>query len=539
MTYDIHEIFAKTGEITRLGSVDDVVKGLSHLLKRTVNSRWVAVYLLDDEHQNFLPARISGVPRSQIPLFREMALNPGEVPLLKKLIRKKQHLIITGNRKFDFLSSELKKLLRSLTLLVLPMIVRNQVIGAVIVARSASYPPFSDGEISVIRETVAHSALAISHIRLLDESLDMSVEMGRRVDVILMLDEINKAISSSLSPAIIIETSMEHIERLIRCELVMVLEERNGELAILAVRSRDIASPPSLQQGNSIRRHSLAHTAMKKRESIYLPSLSEVQHPSPFDRLLTEAGIQSALAIPLVSKETVKWVLLLGDTSAGQFVNEDAFTIEKIAGQMAVALDNARHYQEMRDLFISTITSLANAIDAKSPWTKGHSERVMEISTTIARELGLPDDQIERVRLGGLLHDIGKIGIIEALLEKPALLSEDEFPPMRLHPEKGVAILSPIEQLQGILPAILYHHEKIDGTGYPNGLKGAEIPLEARIIAVADAFDAMVSARPYKGALKPEHAIRELEREAGTHFDARVVACFCDHLRKKMEQDTG
>jgi HD-GYP domain-containing protein (c-di-GMP phosphodiesterase class II) len=534
MTYNFHKIIEKRELITRLGSVDEVVKGLSHLLKRTVKSRWAAIYLLDSEHRNFLPARISGIPRNQLHLFRNMALNPGDIPFLGNMISKKQHLIITGGKRLDFLTPELSKLLQHLTLLVLPMVVRNQVIGAVVVSRSSSYPPFNDKEIAVIRETVAHSALAISHIRLFDESLDMAVEMGRRVDVILTLDEINKAISSSLSPTIIIETAMEHIERIIQCELVVVLEEQNGELGVLAARSRDITIPPSIHQGSILSGPSLAHEVLDTWKSSYLPSLSAIPGLGAVDSSLASAGIQSAMAIPLVSKEAIRGVLLLGDTSIGQFVKEDAFTIEKIAGQLAVALDNARHFQEMRSLFINTVASLANAIDAKSPWTKGHSERVMEISATIARELGLTDELIEKVRLCGLLHDIGKIGIIEALLEKPEQLSEDEFPPMRLHPEKGVAILAPIEQLHDMLPGILYHHERMDGTGYPEGLQGSLIPLEARIIAVADSFDAMVSDRPYKAALTPHQAIRELEREAGTHFDARVVACFCDHLRRKL-----
>lgn len=535
MTYDIHKIFEQTGHISRLGSVDEVAESLSHLLKKTVKSRWAAVYLLDSEKLNFLPVRIKGVSRSHLPMFHEQPLKPEEIPVIRKLMQKKKPLVITGSTKFSFLSLEIRKLLQHLTLLLLPMIVRNQVIGAVIVARSSSYPPFSDKEIAVIRETVGHSALAVSHIRLLDESLDMAVEMGRRVDVILTLDEINKAISSSLSPATIIETAMEHIERIMQCELVVILEEHNGELVVLASRGVDITLPDAFNPGSLLHGECLAYRAFSSSQTCYMQSMDDNKQPTPGDKALAEAGIQSAMAIPLVSREATRGVLLLGDKSPGQFSGEDTFTIEKIAGQMAVALENARHYQQMRSLFISTVSSLANAIDAKSPWTKGHSERVMEISTTIARELGLSDEQVERVRLCGLLHDIGKIGIIEDLLDKPALLSEDEFPPMRLHPEKGVAILEPIEQLHDILPGILYHHERIDGTGYPKGLMGDAIPLEAKIIAVADSFDAMISERPYKAALQPQQALKELEKEAGTQFDARVVACFCDHLKRKLD----
>jgi len=144
--------------------------------------------------------------------------------------------------------------------------------------------------------------------------------------------------------------------------------------------------------------------------------------------------------------------------------------------------------------------------------------------------MGLNEKIVENVRLGGLLHDIGKIGIIEALLEKPVVLDEDEFPPMRLHPEKGVAILAPIEQLRDVLPGVLHHHERFDGSGYPAGLRGEDIPLAARIISVADSFDAMVSQRPYKKGLTMKEAVCELKRWAGTQFDPAIVECFCRYL---------
>jgi putative nucleotidyltransferase with HDIG domain len=197
-----------------------------------------------------------------------------------------------------------------------------------------------------------------------------------------------------------------------------------------------------------------------------------------------------------------------------------------------VALENARLYEDLKNLFFSTVASLANAIDAKSTWTKGHSERVMHTSGRIAQELGLPPDMVERIKIGGLLHDIGKIGIIENLLEKPDSLSDMESPSMRLHPVKGVAILAPIEQLRDILPAILHHHERYDGKGYPDGLKGEDIPLPARIVTVADAFDAMVAVRPYKQGRPVQEALQELQACAGTQFDPRVVDAFVTYVRR-------
>jgi HD-GYP domain-containing protein (c-di-GMP phosphodiesterase class II) len=534
MAEPIEKILSRSGRLAEMTDVDEVLKDLSRLLKKLVKSSWSAVYLLDPEQRDFAPARSCGLPSRYQNLFREMPLVTGKLPLLKNMMHKKQHLQIPDAGESDLLTPRFRKLLRRLTLLALPMVVRNQVLGAVFIARSRDYPPFTSEEIDIVRGMVSQAALVVSHIRLIDESLDMAVEMAKRIDIILTLDEINKAISSSLSHGKIIETAIQSIKRIIQCEVVTVFGEEKGKLVVTAAHISGIPEPEMLRSGADLTGNCLACLALKKGVSRYLPYLSKTTRLHPFDSALADAGIESLIAIPLVSRDTTKGVLLLGSIHGGRFVREDAFAIEKIASQMAVALENARLYEDMRGLFISTVTSLANAIDAKSPWTKGHSERVMGISAGIAMEMGLDEAVTERVRLGGLLHDIGKIGIIETLLEKPTRLSEDEFPPMRLHPEKGVAILAPIDQLQKVLPGILYHHERYDGMGYPKGLKGESIPLEARIITVADAFDAMVSERPYKKGSTLDQALAELRKKSGSQFDPGIVEHFCRYIAENM-----
>ena len=522
--------------LTSLADVDEVLKGLSRILRKTVKSLWTVVYLLDIEQRDFAPARSCGLPARYLPLFREMPLVPGKLPLLKTIIRKKQHLLIPDAGSSELLTPKLRSILCGLSLLAVPMVVRNHVMGVVFVVRSGDHPPFSPEEIAVIKDMVSHAALVVSHIRLFDDSLEMALDMARRIDVIVTLDEINKTISSSLSPDRIIETAMEQIERIVQCEFMAIIVEDKGELVVKTANANGMTVPVSFSPGATLRGNCLACSAFRKGESCYVPHLSAAKRLGPLDRSLVKAGLESLLAIPLVTKDITKGVLMLADTKTGQFVREEAFAIEMITAQMAVALENARLYEDMRSLFINTVASLANAIDAKSPWTKGHSERVMHVSASIAKEMGLDEAMIERVRLGGLLHDIGKIGVIEALLEKPEALSEDEFPPLRLHPEKGVAILAPIEQLQDVLPGILHHHERYDGTGYPTGLKGEAIPLEARIITVADSFDAMVADRPYKKGFSPAEALTELHRYAGSQFDPHVVENFTRYFERIMKK---
>ena len=530
------KVIEDSRRLSTLRDVDEVLQGLSRLLKKTVRSGWAVVYLLDRERRDFAPARSCGMPPRYLPLFRDMPLVPEKIPLLRTILQKKHHLQIPNPESSRLLNPIFRRLLKSLALLAVPMVVHNQVTGAVFVARRRSVAlTFTPDEIAVIKDMVSHAALVVSHIELFDQSLEMALDMAKRIDVILTLDEINKAISSSLSQERIIDTAIEQIERIMQCELVSVLEGDGGQLVVLATRS-DVTPEelPALKRGAVIGKGNVAGQAFTHGESRYIPHLGVLKRLSALEKALRDVGIESLMAIPLISKEQPKGVLLLGDTARGQFVREDAFTIEKIAAQMAVALENARLYEEMRSLFINTVASLANAIDAKSPWTKGHSERVMNVATAIAREMGLPGTEVERIRLAGLLHDIGKIGIIEALLEKPEELSEDEFPPLRLHPEKGVAILAPIRQLQDVLPGVLHHHERFDGSGYPHGLKGESIPLAARVVAVADSFDAMVSDRPYKKGLSVREAIKELQRCVGSQFDRAVVEAFTAYLQRAM-----
>jgi putative nucleotidyltransferase with HDIG domain len=533
------DMLAASARLHRLADVDSVLRGMARLLKRTVKSRWIAVYLLDREQRDLAPVLAFGLPARYMTSLAGLTLQPQRLPLIKALRRGRRPIMLNSSGNRELLPPELHGVLKGITVLAVPMIVRNALLGVVLIARGNASPPFSAGETAVVRDHVTNAALVVSHIRLFDESLDLSLEMAQRIDVILSLDEINKAISSSLSPTKIIDTAVANIERIVRSEFVAVLVEEQGELMVMASRGEGIAVPPQWRQGKSVNAPCLAAASYRSGLSRYVPDLTELKRTPRLDRPLATAGIATLLATPLVSKGKPHGVLLLGGTGTGRFVREDAFTIEKVAAQLAVALDNARHYEELHALFIGTITSLANAIDAKSPWTKGHSERVMRLAAAIAEEMGLDEDTVERVRLGGLLHDIGKIGVIEALLEKPAQLDDDEFPPLRLHPEKGVGILAPIGQLRGVLPGILYHHERYDGAGYPAGLKGEEIPLEARIITVADAFDAMISERPYKRGHAPEAAMAELRRCVGSQFDPRVVACFTAYMERRGKRQEG
>jgi HD-GYP domain-containing protein (c-di-GMP phosphodiesterase class II) len=180
--------------------------------------------------------------------------------------------------------------------------------------------------------------------------------------------------------------------------------------------------------------------------------------------------------------------------------------------------------EENRTLFLSSIQMLAGAVDEKDPYTRGHSDRVTRYSVLIATEMGLKEEDIEKIRVSAQLHDVGKIGIEDRILKKPGALTPEEFEIMKTHTTKGAAILRPVEALRDMLPGIELHHESLDGRGYPYGLKSDQIPLMPRIIMVADTFDAMTTNRPYQAAMDPEYVIRIINSLAATKFDPTVVA---------------
>jgi len=261
-------------------------------------------------------------------------------------------------------------------------------------------------------------------------------------------------------------------------------------------------------------------------------------HLSPFippDRL-EDTGVKSVLLVPISSRDHLLGIMgLFYDKERDELDGEDLNLVSAIAGQAAVAMDNASLYEDLEMSYFSTVKALARAIEVKDPYTYGHSERVTEYAMVIGKKLDLSEWDLRNLKYAAALHDIGKLGIAGHILNKPGALSEDEFVHIKTHPQMGDSIMEPVSFLKEPRAIILHHHERWDGKGYPEGLKGKKIPLGARILAVADSFEAMMSDRPYRKALDLQDAIKEIEDNAGTQFDPLVVTAFIDAL----DEDAG
>jgi len=209
--------------------------------------------------------------------------------------------------------------------------------------------------------------------------------------------------------------------------------------------------------------------------------------------------------------------------SGGRFDAHQLKLLYIFASQVAVSVENIRLHENLKEKLLNAVSTLAMALEAKDAYTRGHSQRVSHYSVQIARELGLHEREIEAIRLAGLLHDIGKIGIRDEILHKAGRLTEEEWKQIRKHPEVSVSILSRIPDLKGILKIIRHHHEHYNGKGYPSGLAGEQIPLGARILSVTDMLDALISDRPYREKITFMEAVEEIRKVSGTQLDPRIV----------------
>ncbi len=240
----------------------------------------------------------------------------------------------------------------------------------------------------------------------------------------------------------------------------------------------------------------------------------------------------NVLLIPLFSKGELLGLIECIHNDERVFDEEDIHFAQAIAIQMTMSLENYKLFVKLQNQFIQVVEAMADAIGKKDTYTGGHTKRVRHFAEAIGKEMDLAFEDMNNLKLAAVLHDIGKIGIEDAILKKTAPLTEEEFKVMKEHPRLGFEILKHIESLKDVIDGMRYHHERPDGKGYPFGLKGDEIPLIAMIISVADTFDAMISTRPYRKGLPPMVAWQEILDHRDTQFEGKVVDAFDRYFKK-------
>jgi HD-GYP domain-containing protein (c-di-GMP phosphodiesterase class II) len=355
-----------------------------------------------------------------------------------------------------------------------------------------------------------------------DTIASMGQQLGESYEEINLLYTIIHSMSQVQTPRRFVSIACEELlETLPYAWIGALLGDDAKRLKRLAGHSFIVGEPPS----GSDRVRAAMHHAME-RISADAPRVLEPGFRQEHAEYV-DLG-RTALIHPVSSDGEVIGVLVAGEKTSEDLAasSVDIKLLGATACHLAIFIENAALYEDLNAMFIGTLESLTAAIDAKDRYTCGHSQRVAHLTACLAKAVGLDDERVSRMRMAGLIHDVGKIGIREAVLMKPGRLTRDEFEEIKKHPEIGHRILRDIPQLEDLLPGVLHHHERWDGKGYPYGLAGRDIPSIARFIALADSFDAMSSDRLYRRRLTRQEVLEEIERCAGTQFDPDLVPVF-------------
>lgn len=263
--------------------------------------------------------------------------------------------------------------------------------------------------------------------------------------------------------------------------------------------------------------------------------LSSKENLPPFLKSLAKQEMRSFLVMPVFVKNQLTAITILAHKFPPKFSQEDLAQTRQLANRLALALSNANLINELNQLNWGTLTALARTVDAKSHWTSGHSERVSKMAISIGNILGLSSEELDDLRKAALLHDIGKISTPKNILDKQGKLTQQEYDQIKKHPWQGARILEPITQYSQMIPIVLQHHERFDGNGYPNGAFGNEIVFGARVLSIADTFDAMTSDRPYRKGMDVGRVVREIKEQSDRQFDPDIVKAFLEAISEKWK----
>ncbi len=355
----------------------------------------------------------------------------------------------------------------------------------------------------------------------------------QRAERLRLMLEISRTITSSLKIDQVLQVLAARVAETVDATFcrVALLDESGEYLRMVAAHPvRQLEAEPYIGMSIAVADLTEFEKALESRTAVIIGGRrqEDIEKLPPHEReFMSDA--KSLMLYPLVVGEKAVGVVCIGEQRGwdrSPLSAEKAALCQTIVNQGAVAVGHALSHQALEEAFVGTIRSLAEAIDAKDPSTRGHSDWVSKYALMIGRQMGMQNHHLDELKYAGYLHDVGKIGIPDDILGKTSQLSTEEWKLMKKHPIVSARILDPVPISATIKGAIRHHHERYDGKGYPYGLAGESIPLEARILSVADSFEAMTADRPYRKALSDEQAVAEMLRCSGTQFDPAIVQAF-------------
>jgi HD-GYP domain-containing protein (c-di-GMP phosphodiesterase class II) len=516
----LYRILARANQIASNTELDDLLEQMLDLITNVCGTDSGTLYLLDQETEELVFQVVLGDEESQKLVGQRISINKG---ISGTTVREARPIIVEDLQNDprwigSTLGSNQKFLRNSISV---PLLLRGKAIGAVQVFNYSQTP------LELVQLLGSRMASEIEKAVL----LQASKQRGQRLEALV---GIIKEMSSTLDRDLLLNRIIQAARRLLNAEAssLFLIDEDSGDLTLSIVGNPNEFSLESVRvpAGQGIIGH-----VVSSGETLFVNDAStDKRHYSDVDKI---SGLEtkSIIAVPLRTPSVVlgrergkMQSKIIGGIEAinkldGDFNEEDVEVLNALADQAATVLLLAGLYMDANDLFIDTIKAITAAIDAKDPYTRGHSQRVSDFSRIMAQELALPAEIILQIRVGGLLHDVGKIGVPGIILAKPDRLTEEEFDLMKNHPTIGANIMKEVRMLQNELPALAEHHERMDGKGYPRGLADQEISLIGRIVAVADVFDALTSDRPYREALSAKEALDILNDNRDTQLDGRII----------------
>lgn len=456
----------------------------SHYEVKTTSDGREGIKLLEDDRFDLVLTDIKMPNINGLEVIRHIRSNNKEIPII----------VVTGHGTLDIAIDSLR-------------------LGA----QGFILKPFTPAE---LKTAVAE---ALEKTRLLSENI--------RMRALMPLFEISKEIIGEVDPKRLLKQIVDIVIKETRADEICLalIDEPTGKLK---VKESYGLSPDFVRDFQDRYSENIAGLISKdKRPFLITP---EVELPSELKKALENEGISSGIYVPLTIRGNIIGLLsICRKRREHPFTPSEVELVSVLSGQAAAAIENARLYEQLEESYLSMMVALSCVVEARDSYTDKHMKDIAEYSVAIASKLGLPESDIENIRKAALLHDLGKISVPDHILMKPGKLSEEEMDIIKRHPLNGAKIIEPVEPLKHAREIIKYHQECFDGSGYPEGLRGEKIPLGARIIAVADAFGAMTTDRPYRKALTIEQAVKELKKGAGTQFDPRLVVIFISILEDK------
>lgn len=375
------------------------------------------------------------------------------------------------------------------------------------------------------------SELVNTNSKLIEFRKELSRKIRQKTKALSFLYRIERDVSNKLKMEDVLKVIVEKVGSILNVKIcsILLINDKTGKLSVECAKGLEqkILKDTELEVGNKI-----SGWVVKHNRPILVKNIEKATH---FAKRSEEKYYnKSLMSVPLAIKDKVIGVINVNNKKSRRIFNwEDFRLLKQIAAQVAIVIENVRLYRSLSNLYMRTITTLAATIDARDHYTRRHSEMVAEYAVAIAEAMKLPSERVELIRQASHLHDIGKIGVHDFILLKPDKLTDEEWEEIKLHSVKGAEILAPLVVfLNGVIDMVKQHHERYDGKGYPSHYRDEEIDIGARIMAVADAFDAMLSERPYRKAYSKEKAIEELRENSGTQFDPKIVETFLEVLNK-------